>query len=69
MLHSISGLACRMAFLQTFRNTQKVLQFTVIATGKTRLNSPKRSPYQFLLRKCKSTGGSYFEKTTGTGSA
>jgi len=61
MLHSISGLIGRMAFLQNLRNTQQIPQFTIRATGTNTHKLPKKEPssYRFLLCKYKSIGGSY----------
>ena len=43
MLHSVSGLICRTAYLQTFRNTEQIPHFTVCATDTKHAQLPKNT--------------------------
>jgi hypothetical protein len=65
MLHSIAGLIGRMAFLQTFRNTQWIPQLTVFATGTITHKLLQNRLLSIFVLPIQIFDGSYLEIATG----
>jgi hypothetical protein len=64
-LHNIVGHIGWMAFLQAFRNTQYIPQFTACAADTNTHKLPQNTLLSSLALQIKSTGVSYLQITTG----